>query len=464
MADQLLGEEVVELPGGHGVAELVGREDRGGRVPAGRVDAGLDDQDLLDPALLAEGAVVVGDDLGAQVHHDVDRGGQLADRQLAGDLRSLLHRAGDELLDGVLGAAGVGGADRTRAGLHRLEHVPDLRAADLADDLAGEVEPEGVVDGLLEAELTGLAAVDADLAGSGAVLPGVDDLVPVDQLVQVQLELGLEGADHLPGRDARAQGADPGGLAGALDAGDDDALAGSHAGGEEVGQDRGAGLAVVDHLVHGDLAHAVAADHDRGVGHHPGAGSEPRSPGQPQVQVRTGLGEGPVLPRAEVGEELAQLVLGVGDRVGLDQGAVDQFEPHRDHRAASDDDDVLHVRTLDQRLQPAQAEQRGLEGGLECLLLVLGPRRAAGGDERLGLGLDELLDHVEAHLLAVLLGDAAACLVEPGSQARGDLGAVLRDQLPVQFDVAGRGPVVVGLLRCGRDERAQAELGASPPR
>ena len=41
------------------------------------------------------------------------------------------------------------------------------------------------MDGLLEAELTGLAAVDADFAGSGAVLPGVDDLVPVDKLVQV---------------------------------------------------------------------------------------------------------------------------------------------------------------------------------------------------------------------------------------------------------------------------------------
>ena len=36
-----------------------------------------------------------------------------------------------------------------------------IRATDLTDDLAGEVEPEGVVDGLLEAELTGLTAVDA---------------------------------------------------------------------------------------------------------------------------------------------------------------------------------------------------------------------------------------------------------------------------------------------------------------
>src|SRR3546814_17801947 len=67
VAGQLLGEEVVELPGRNGLAEMVGREDRGGGVPAGGVDARLDDQDLLDPALLAEGAVAVGADLGAQV-------------------------------------------------------------------------------------------------------------------------------------------------------------------------------------------------------------------------------------------------------------------------------------------------------------------------------------------------------------------------------------------------------------
>src|SRR3546814_13516477 len=89
------------------------------------------DLDLLDPALLAERAVAVGDDLRAQVHHDVDRGGELANGQLAGDLRALLHGARDELLNGVLGAAGGGGADRARAGLHGLEHGPDLRAADL---------------------------------------------------------------------------------------------------------------------------------------------------------------------------------------------------------------------------------------------------------------------------------------------------------------------------------------------
>ena len=105
-----------------------------------------------------------------------------------------------------------------------------------------------------------------------------------------------------------------------------------------------------------------------------------------------------------------------------------------------------------------------MEGGLECLLVVLRPRRTAGRDQRLGLGFDELLDDVEAHLLAVLLGDPTTFLVEPGGQSRGDLSAVLRDQLPVQLDLAIRAAGVLVLLRCGRHKRAQAELRAGAAR
>ena len=282
----------------------------------------------------------------------------------------------------MVGAAGVGGADRARAGLHGLEHVPHLGAPDLADDLAGQGEPEGVVEGLLEGELAGPAAVDADLAGAGPVLPGVDDVVPVDQLVQVQLELGLEGADHLPGRDARAQRADPGGLAAALDPGDDDALAGSDAGGEEVGQHGSARLAVIDHLVHGDRAQAVAADDDRGVGGDPRGGGQPGAARQAQVKAGPGLGEGAVLAGSEIGEELAQLVLGVGDGRCGDHGAVGLLQPHRAVGPRGDDDDVLDLGLIDEWLQPAQAEQGGLQGLLESLLLRCRPR--ASGRSRRG--------------------------------------------------------------------------------
>ena len=40
---------------------------------------------------------------------------------------------------------GVGGADRPGPGLHRLDHRDHLAAADLADDLPRQVEPERVV-------------------------------------------------------------------------------------------------------------------------------------------------------------------------------------------------------------------------------------------------------------------------------------------------------------------------------
>ena len=98
-------------------------------------------------------------------------------------------------------------------------------AADLADDLPGQVEPEGVEQGLVEGELAGLAAVGAALARAGAGLPCVDDLVAVRQLVQVQLVLGLEGADGLVGWISAHSARTMVVFAGALAAGDDDGLA-----------------------------------------------------------------------------------------------------------------------------------------------------------------------------------------------------------------------------------------------
>src|SRR3546814_20938134 len=55
--------------------------------------------------------------------------------------------------------------------------------------------------------------------------------------------------------------------------------------------------------------------------------------------------------------------------------------------------------------------------------------------------------------------DPATFLVQPGGQTRRDLRAVLRDQLPVQLDLAIRAVDVVVVLR-GRHQRAKAELRA----
>ena len=96
-----------------------------------------------------------GRDLGlhAQLDDQVDGRCELARREPLGDVRARLHRAGHELADGGHGVGGVRGGDGAGAGLHRLDHRPDLLAADLADDLAGEVEAEGVDERLVEGEL-----------------------------------------------------------------------------------------------------------------------------------------------------------------------------------------------------------------------------------------------------------------------------------------------------------------------
>ena len=57
------------------------------------------------------------------------------------------------------------------------------------------------------------AAVAGPLTRAGTFLPGVHDVVLLGQLVQEQLVLGLEGADHLPRVDLGAQRPHQGGLA-----------------------------------------------------------------------------------------------------------------------------------------------------------------------------------------------------------------------------------------------------------
>src|SRR5688500_2723444 len=104
--------------------------------------------------------------------------------------------------------------DGAGARLHRLDHRPDLLAANLTDDLARQVEPEGIDESLVERELPSLASVDATLAGARPGLPRVHDAVPFGQLVEVQFVLGLERADRLKRVDLGAQRPDQGGLAG----------------------------------------------------------------------------------------------------------------------------------------------------------------------------------------------------------------------------------------------------------
>ena len=149
----------------------VGAEHVRGRV-AGLLLAGRQRDDLGDPPGPLSPA---GRDLGlhAQLDDQVDGRCELARREPLGDVRARLHRAGDELADGGHGIGRVGRGDGSGAGLHRLDHRPDLLATDLADDLAREVEAEGVDERLVEGELARLAPVSTPLTGSRPGLPGV---------------------------------------------------------------------------------------------------------------------------------------------------------------------------------------------------------------------------------------------------------------------------------------------------
>ncbi len=93
------------------------------------------------------------------------------------------------------------------------------------------------------------------------------------QLVEVQLVLGLEGADCLQGVDLGAEGANHGGLACALAARNDDALASPHRRPKERGG-YGCQHLPFDEIVKGDLHQPVAADDYRRPRRHPRRGGE----------------------------------------------------------------------------------------------------------------------------------------------------------------------------------------------
>ena len=79
--------------------------------------------------------------------------------------------------------------------------------------------------------------------------------------------------------------------------------------------------------------------------------------------------------RIPVDQEVDELLVGVSDGWAIDQGAVDQFE---EDVVVADDDDVLDVVVVDQRLQSTEAEE-GVEDSLGRGLLARGAPCAAAG-------------------------------------------------------------------------------------
>lgn len=126
------------------------------------------------------------------------------------------------------------------------------------------------------------------------------------------------------------------------------------------------------------------------------------------MQPRLGLGEGPSVDFAARGkedQEVDELLVGVSDGWAIDQGAVDQFQ---EDVVVADDDNVLDVVVVDQRLQSAQAEER-VEDSLRRGLLACGaPCAAADVDVVSHRGLDEVQHDRTAELVLSCPVEAAA--------------------------------------------------------
>src|SRR5699024_1482126 len=139
--------------------------------------AGFDGDDLGDPAAFAPGSVGLWDGFDLELDDDVDVFGDDVQGVLAGDVGAGLGGAGDELADGALGGAGVGGRHRSATRLHALEHGHDLIAADFTDDGVGEVRPQGVLECVTDRVFPCPASGGADLPRSRFGLPFVHHLM-----------------------------------------------------------------------------------------------------------------------------------------------------------------------------------------------------------------------------------------------------------------------------------------------
>ena len=174
-------------------------------------------------------------DLDEQVERARDLLADRTERQVDAGREDERLQAGERVAGGV-------GVDRRQralvAGVHGLEHVERLRAADLADDDPVGPHAQGVPDELADPDLA--LALDVRRAR-----------LERDHVILLELELGrvLDRDDALVVGHERRQGVERRRLSGAGAAGDEDVQLALHAGGEEL---RGLGRerAELDQVVH----------------------------------------------------------------------------------------------------------------------------------------------------------------------------------------------------------------------
>ncbi len=205
------------------------------------------------------------------------------------------------------------------------------------------------------------------------------------------------------GRDLVDDRAQQGGLARVGGPGDHDVLPRAGRGREEGGR-LGQQRAVAHQVGQEHLAEPGPADGHRGAQRHVHHRGQPRPVRQPEIQLRVGAVERPAGQAGVGGEHLDQLDQFV---VVLRHGLDHHLAPVRvadEHPVAAVDVDVLDVRAIQQRLQPPDAEQRGVDRGGEIFLFLRVRRDPPGGDLVAGVILQHLRDEGPRELALVLAG------------------------------------------------------------
>ncbi len=266
---------------------------------------------------------------------------------------------------------------------HRVEHRDDLVAEDLTDDDPGGVHTQGASHQLRHGD--GALAL-----GVGQAFLECDDVgVQVGEGVEAELQGPLDGDEALVRGDLVGEGPEERRLAGVGGARDHDVLAGADRAGQEVG-DLGRHRAVADEVGDEHLAHARAADGQGGAPGDVHDGRQTRTVGEPEVELGVGRVEGAggqTRVRAQHLDELDELLVGLGDGVALHLATVGVPD---EHLVEAVDVDVLDLGVVQQRLEPADAEQGGVHGG-RVLFLGLGvQRRTARVDLGAGVLLQDL--------------------------------------------------------------------------
>ncbi len=253
-------------------------------------------------------------------------------------------------------------------------------------------------------------------------------------MVDAEFERALHGDKPLPRRDLVRDRPQQGGLPGVGRPGDHDVLPGGRGGGQEIRQ-LGQQRPVADQVSKEHLAKPGPADGNRGPQRHVHDRGQPRAVRQPQVKLRVGGVEG-AARQARVGgkrlDQLDEFLVAVGHRLDHDFLAVGVAE---EHLVAAVDVDILYPLVLEQRLQPPDAEQRGMHPDGELFFLLRGERGPAGGDLGAGVPLQGLRDERPGELPLVLRrhGRQAGCRVQPPlrGQPVADLAAQPLDQAMV---------------------------------